>query len=164
MPKKIVLFSLVLILILINWSIYEKEAHLKYGKIVYLKLLPIDPRSLMQGDYMALRFALSDAIYKKISKKNMLNASDGSVIVSLDKQNKGVFKSLDNNKILLNNEIRLEYRVRNSQVKLASNAFFFQEGHAKIYGKAKYGEFRVKESKLLLTNMYDINLKRLGKE
>jgi uncharacterized membrane-anchored protein len=163
MPKKIVLFSLVLILIAINWSIYQKEAHLKYGKVVYLKLIPVDPRSLMQGDYMALRFALADKITQNLSQKTKLKASDGMVIVTLDKQNRGIFKSLDTQKKLAPNEIRLEYRVRNHKVKLASNAFFFQEGHAKIYEKAKYGEFRVKENKLLLANMYDENLKKLGK-
>jgi uncharacterized membrane-anchored protein len=163
MSKKIVLLSLIIILILINWSIYEKEEHLKQGQVVYLELMPRDPRSFMQGDYMALRFILVDKIYQKLSQTTELKASNNTVIVTLDERNRGVFKSLDSKHILDSNEIQLEYRVRNHQVKLSSNAFFFQEGHAKIYEDAKYGEFRVKEKKLLLVKMYDKNLKKLGK-
>jgi len=35
----------------------------------------------------------------------------------------------------------LQYRIRGGKVKFASNAFFFAEGTAGIYEKAKYGEF-----------------------
>ena len=59
MRKKIAIGSLLIILALVNWSIAEKEKHLAEGKVVYLKLAPVDPRSLMQGDYMALRFRLA---------------------------------------------------------------------------------------------------------
>jgi uncharacterized membrane-anchored protein len=167
MSKKIALITLFLILILVNWSIYSKEVHLKEGKTVYLALAPVDPRSLMQGDYMALRFTLARDIYKALPKvhtphrRDTISYTDGKVIVSLDKENKGTFKALYNTQTLNNNEILLHYRVRNNKVKLASNAFFFQEGTAKVYEKAKYGEFKVKDGELLLTNMYDTHLQKL---
>ncbi|MFX7329222.1 GDYXXLXY domain-containing protein, partial [Acinetobacter baumannii] len=34
----------------------QKEMLLKEGQLVLLPLAPVDPRSLMQGDYMALRY------------------------------------------------------------------------------------------------------------
>src|SRR5690606_19512775 len=34
------------------------ERTLRDGQLVLLELAPVDPRSLMQGDYMALRFAV----------------------------------------------------------------------------------------------------------
>ena len=56
MFKKMALVFLVIILGLVNWSITGKEKHLAEGKIVYLDLAPVDPRSLMQGDYMPCVF------------------------------------------------------------------------------------------------------------
>ncbi|NOR55969.1 MAG: hypothetical protein GQ531_07145 [Sulfurovum sp.] len=168
MSKKIALLTLVVLISLINWSIYKKENHLKDGKIVYLKLAPVDPRSLMQGDYMALRYDLANTIYSELPKKDgrrfraKVAAIDGDVIVTLDAQRRGTFKALYNKQVLKENEMLLHYRVRNGRVKLASNAFFFQEGTAKVYEKAKYGEFRVKDGVLLLANMYDKNVKKLS--
>ena len=87
---------------------------------------------------------------------------DGDVIVSLDVQKRGSFKALYHDQVLKENEMLLHYRVRNGKVKLASNAFFFQEGSAKVYEKAKYGEFKVQNGVLLLAFMYDEKLKKLS--
>ena len=40
-----------------NGSIWQREQLLGSGRVVILELAPVDPRSLMQGDYMALTFA-----------------------------------------------------------------------------------------------------------
>ena len=61
--RLIVVAALVLILVLINWQIWSKERHLAEGEVVFLELAPVDPRSLMQGDYMALRFALANRVW-----------------------------------------------------------------------------------------------------
>ncbi len=169
MRKLIAVISLVLILAGINWSIVNKEKHLASGTIAYLKLMPVDPRSLMQGDYMALRFELADEIMKLLSKdteskswrlRNKVIASDGYIVVVLDKDNVALFKSIYKDGMqLAKNEIKMLYRVRNGKVKFATNAFFFQEGAAKVYEKAKYGQFRVnKNGEILLAAMYDEKL------
>jgi uncharacterized membrane-anchored protein len=63
---------------------------------------------------------------------------------------------------LADKEILLRYRVRDGAVKFATNAFFFQEGNAKIYQPARYGQFRVDaEGELLLVSLYDKDLKKL---
>ena len=173
MKKLIAIISLILILIGINWSIANKENHLKNGTIAYLKLRPVDPRSLMQGDFMALRFELADKIIKALPKasnnsrrwnRNRVAATNRHVIVVLDKQRVASFKGLFTKKSkLANNEIKMQFRVRNGHVKFATNAFFFQEGTAKIYEKAKFGQFRVnKNGELLLAAMFDEKLNRLG--
>ena len=157
MYKKVALFALILILAIVNWSIYQKEEHIKNGKVIFLKLAPIDPRSLMQGDYMALRFDIARDIYNSIL--NRREAKDGFVLVSLDEKKVATFKSLDNLSVLKSNELLLEYRIRNGVVKFGSNAFFFQEGRASKYQKAKYGEFRVNsKGEPLLVAMADENL------
>ena len=170
MHKKIAVGSLIIILALVNWSIVGKEKHLAEGKTVYLELAPVDPRSLMQGDYMALSFRLADEVYRYLPKKEDrrrwlqdVAASDGCVVTSLDERNIGTFKSVYKDQPLSDNEILLRYRVRNGAVKFATDAYFFQEGHGKYYEPAKYGQFRVDDKgELLLAAMVDKNLKKLG--
>ncbi|MGD8526087.1 MAG: GDYXXLXY domain-containing protein [Thioalkalispiraceae bacterium] len=169
MRSKIVLLAGVLILVLVNWSILGKEQHLAEGRVVYLELAPVDPRSLMQGDYMRLRFKLADEIRRQLPKKSHpqrwrheLDAADGRVVVELDDHAVGHFKRLENRQPLADNEVLMRYRVRNGQLKFASNAFFFQEGQASTYSSARYGKFRVDErGELLLTSLHDEQLNML---
>ncbi len=170
MRRKIALLALLVILILVNWAIAGKEAHLSEGRIVYLDLAPVDPRSLMQGDYMALRFRLADEVHNALPKtqarqrwQRNIDASDGYVVVSLDERGIGSFKRLHQQEALSGNEILMRYRVRNGAVKFATNAFFFQEGTAQYYQPARYGQFRVDGSgELLLVALYDEDLNELG--
>jgi uncharacterized membrane-anchored protein len=172
MYRNIALAALILILVVVNWSIYQKEHHLAEGKVVYLELAPVDPRSLMQGDYMALRFQLANEVYKALPKKTEperwrhdVKASNGEVVVQLDEQNIGTFIRIHDEQPLARDEILMRYRVRNGEVKFATNAFFFQEGHAKYYQPARYGQFRVDDSgELLLVAMYDKDLNKIGPE
>ena len=158
MHKKVAFIALIVVLALVNWSIYKKEQQLENGQVVFLKLAPIDPRSLMQGDYMALRFEMAQKIDKTLDEN--VRSQDGLIVVKLDKKRVGSFARLyQENETLKEEEIRLQYRVRNSRVKFATNAFFFEEGTAKKYEKAKYGEFRVNhKGELLLVAMADENV------
>lgn len=170
MASKIALLALVIILGLVNWSIAGKETHLAEGRIAYLELAPVDPRSLMQGDYMALNFHLSDKVYMALPRASdqqawrpTVEASDGYVIVSLDERDIATFKGLYKEQALAEDEMLVRYRVRNGAVKFATNAFFFQEGHGKYYQSARYGQFRVDDrGELLLVAMYDRQLNKLG--
>jgi uncharacterized membrane-anchored protein len=172
MYKKIAITSLFLILAVVNWSIVGKEKHLAEGKIVYLELAPVDPRSLMQGDYMALNFELANAVYTALPKTEEdrrwghdVAASDGFVVTSLNEQNVGQFKNLYNGQTLSKNELLLHYRVRDGAVKFATNAYFFQEGLGDLYAQARYGQFRVDNNgELLLVALYDNHLKLLVPE
>lgn len=170
MRNKVAVIAGIIVLFLVNWFISGKERHLKEGKIVYLQLAPVDPRSLMQGDYMRLRFAMANDVYTILPKKdgshnwrrNNVTATDGRIIVSLDENSVASFNRLEDENPLASNEIFLRYRVRENAIKFASNAFFFQEGHARVYQNARYGQFRVDEKgELLLTSMYDKELKKL---
>lgn len=172
MDSKLALATLILILALVNWSIAGKEKHLAEGSIVYLELAPVDPRSLIQGDYMALRFRDADAIVRALPKnyegrgwRSDVDAADGHAVFTLDDKRIGSFKSIYDDQSLAENDILMRYRVRNGKVKFASNAFFFQEGMAEIFQPARYGQFRVDSNgELLLVAMYDKELKLLGEE
>jgi len=170
MYRKIAVISLLCILGLVNWAIAEKEKHLTEGRVVYLDLVPVDPRSLMQGDYMALRFRMANDVRNALPKSEKIrrwerkaDAADGYVLATLDKQNIASFKSLYDNQAVAANELLMRYRVRNGEVKFATNAFFFEEGSGQYYQPARYGQFRVnKEGELLLVAMYDKDLNKLG--
>ena len=169
MRVKLAIFGLLLSLGLVNWSILLKEQHLAEGEIVYLQLAPIDPRSLMQGDYMALRFQLANQVYEALPKtkqskrwRQEVVADDGFVVVHLDERRVATFKSIDNQQGLAKDDMLLRFRVRNGVVKFATNAYFFQEGHGQYYQAAKFGQFRVdKKGELLLVALFDQDLKRL---
>lgn len=170
MRNNIAIIAAMIILLLVNWSILGKEQHLKEGRIVFLQLAPVDPRSLMQGDYMRLRFALAREVYnllpkettKKTWRRNSAKSVDGHVVVKLDEKNIAELSRLEDDKALASNEVLLHYRVRGGRLKFATNAFFFQEGSAKIYQKARYGKFRVDtKGELLLTSMYDEKLQKI---
>lgn len=169
MQGKLALSVMAVILLLINISIFNKEQHLAHGKVIYLELAPVDPRSLMQGDYMRLSFQLGNSVYSALPKTgesrrwgHNVDASDGYVIARLDSKRIARFKALYNNQPVEQNEILLRYRVRNGVVKFATNAFFFQEGQEPVYRSARFGQFRVNEDgELLLAAMYDEHLNKL---
>jgi uncharacterized membrane-anchored protein len=153
-----------LILAGLNWNIFQRERLIEHGRTVLLPLAPVDPRSLMQGDYMALRFEVANKIGREIEKKY---SSDGRAVVSLDQNNVASFVRMDDGKSpLLPGEVRLRYRVRgySSDVKIATNAFFFEEGQGKVYEPARYGEFRVDAAgDAILTQLRDKDFQVLGR-
>lgn len=158
----VVIVATVVVLAVVNWAIWQKEHHLAEGEIVYLPLAPVDPRSLMQGDYMALRFALANRIRMQ-SAINQQVAADGSVVVRLDEASIAHFERLDDGTPLADDERRLRYRLRHGEVRFATDAFFFQEGHAERFESAEYGQFRLNaQGELLLEALYDEALNRLG--
>ncbi len=158
MRKGIALVTALAILLLVNLSIYEKEEHLAQGEVLFLELAPVDPRSLMQGDYMALRFEVGDRIREAAGE-----ASEGYAIVSLDEQRVAHFVRLGTPaETLAENERALFFRQRNGRILFATNAYFFEEGQAERYEPARYGRFRVNEKgEPLLVGLHDEQLERL---
>lgn len=165
MRRNLAVLATLGILVLVNASIFEKQQHLAEGEAIYLELAPVDPRSLMQGDYMALRFVMGNEIERarraNEDAKSRKEASDGYAIVALDEQGVASFKRLDQGgQPLADNERRIFYRMRNGQLKFATNAFFFQEGHAERYEQARYGLFRLNEKGIpLLVSLHNSDLK-----
>lgn len=161
MRKWLIVLGAFLILGVVNFSIWQNEQLIKNGETVLLELAPVDPRSLMQGDYMALRFAMADAIRGKLHNKN--ESLTGQAIVQLDAQRRASLVGLDTQQPLEDNQLRLQFRLRNGQIKFATNAFFFEEGTANLYESAQYGLFRVStEGQLMLTHLLDAQLQTLG--
>lgn len=147
-----------LILGLINLHIYQQEQLLTHGERVRFELAPVDPRSLMQGDYMALNFTIAAKLHQGLVQAN----HDGVFVVALDQHQVGHYVALYEGQALLADQRLIQYRIRDGRLKLASNAFFFEEGRAEHFNAAKYGEFSVSEDgKLLLSNMLDADFNLL---
>ena len=125
----VIVAAMLIVLVAVNGSIVAKERIKTHGERIYLALAPVDPRSLMQGDYMALRFALASDISTEAS---------GAAPLAVDE--KGVARFSRSPEAA---KLRIRYRVRNGQVWLGTNAYFFEEGSAARYDHARYGEFRV---------------------
>ena len=162
--KWIAVGTMVLILVLVNFNIYKKEQIFENGQMVLLELAPVDPRSLMQGDYMRLRFAIERTVLEQQEEDANSNVkSSGYFIVNLDKNNVGSFARIDSDKELADNQVKMQFRIRHARIRLATHAFFFEEGTASEYEKARYGEFRVDSSgELLLNNLRDESFEVLG--
>jgi len=162
--KWIAVGAMLLVLVLVNANIYKKEQILEDGQVVLLELAPVDPRSLMQGDYMRLRFVIeSTLLEKRIHDTESNHKSSGYFVVNLDKNNIGTFARSDSEKELADNQIKIQFRVRDSKIRLATHAFFFEEGTASEFEKARYGEFRVDSSgELLLNNLRGESFEVLG--
>ncbi|MDN5566074.1 MAG: GDYXXLXY domain-containing protein [Psychrobacter sp.] len=156
----IALLGLLLVITMMTINVAKYETHLANGDTVLLELAPVDPRGFMQGDYMTLRYAIADDILTASEQRRTeVESSNGYAIIQLDKNNVGYFVRLvdsNNGNNLATNELPIYYRIRRNQVKLATNAFFFQEGHAEAFEAAKYGLFRVNnKGEPLLTDMVD---------
>jgi uncharacterized membrane-anchored protein len=160
MRRALMIAAGVLALTAVNWSIHAREALLREGRIVLLELAPVDPRSLMQGDYMALRFKVADDAFGRNARGER---PDGHIVVRSGDAAVATFVRIDDATPLAPDELRLRYRWRAGAPKFATNAFFFEEGTAKLYASARYGEFRVgPDGESILTGLRDAERKPLG--
>ncbi len=155
MRRLIALLWAVVVLAAVNLSIAGKERLLAEGSVVYLELAPLDPRSLMQGDYMRLNYTVANAARQALLASHGLGrdglaSEDGRVVVTLDSRAVASFVRLDDGRALAPGERLLRYRVRAGQLKFATNAFYFEEGQDRRYEPARYGEFRVGDDGALL--------------
>ena len=172
MNKWVVLFTGVFILGLINWSIWQKEVHINTGEIINLKLAPVDPRSIMQGDYMTLNYVLQRDLRSALKDKendadeirnSRLTPITAYVVVDIDENKLAHFVSIDADIELTDTQRKLQYRVRQDRIKFATNAFFFAEGDEPIYRDAEYGQFRLNgDGEVLLRALLDKDFKILG--
>jgi len=156
MRSAVALIVCAAVLALVDFSIAGKERLLAAGKPVYLELAPVDPRSLMQGDYMALNYEMTNAFRQDPARK------DGHLVVALDERGVARFARFHEGTPLAPGEYLLRYRVRD-RVRLGAESYFFQEGHADRYAGARYGELRVaRTGDSVLVGLADDHLRPLG--
>lgn len=159
--------GLALVLGAANLVIAQKESILRGGERVLLELAPVDPRSLMQGDYMRLDYAIAREIRRAdgwqisstllrwlgepedasegwpedgriVVRRVAKTSPDGAVIEGVAE-----YVAPDAGAPIQPGQVYLRYRRRGGTLRVGTDAFYFQEGTADTYDRAKYGELRV---------------------
>lgn len=154
MKRALVVFGgLVFVLGAVAFNVVHKERILSSGRTVLLELAPRDPRSLMQGDYMVLRYAIAQTVRNAEEPQER----EGALVLTLDEHGVAQLRRLHREEVpLAPDELLLRYRLRRGELRLGAESFFFQEGHRDRYAQARYGELRVAEDgKSVLVGLRD---------
>ncbi|QTN26922.1 GDYXXLXY domain-containing protein [Rhodoferax sp. AJA081-3] len=153
-------FAALLVLLVANGAIWQKENLISRGQPLFVPLAPVDPRSLMQGDYMALRFAFSDTV--GVPNTALAAGQRPHVVATRDARGIATVVRVDQGTPLAADELRIELAPKNGDWVLVTDAWFFKEGEADRWAQAKYGEFRVgKDGRALLVGLRGADLKVL---
>jgi len=153
--------------------VQQFEDVLATGKPVVLKIAPVDPRSLMQGDYMALSYAILNDI-----RANLNESEDGVTLAKEKKHPSKVYALIHQDEQGVATLCRVEDSLPNDfkdcvanvylpvnnfkwLPELPSQEYFFSEGKGQYYAQAEYAEYRFKDGILLLARLLDKDLKAL---
>ncbi|MEM8528951.1 MAG: GDYXXLXY domain-containing protein [Bacteroidota bacterium] len=145
----IIFLNLIIFIVYINWSIAQKEKTLETGVLVLFELAPVDPRSLMQGDFMNLNYRM----FRDTAEK----AKRGYCVFSLD-ENKVAQKLRLQSDIepLASDEYVVKYFMNDTRIRFGAESYFFEEGTGEKYEVAKYGGLRIdKAGSSVLVGLYD---------
>jgi uncharacterized membrane-anchored protein len=150
-----------LVLAVTNTAIWQKESLVKNGALVYIELALSDPRSLMQGDYMRLDFALPwpkcDILFGCGSF-----ATPSAVVARVDPRGIAQLPRFYYGGPLAPGEFLIELVLKSHGLTIVTDAWYFKEGEAKRWSRARYGEFRVTpDGKAVLTGLRGANLGKL---
>ena len=157
LTKILIVANLLALLGYLLWSVRQSEDLLENGQLVLLELAPADPRSLMQGDYMRLDYAINrrEADDSRVDWPTV--PKRGYVVVALDDLGVGRRLRLQTEREpLAEGEILLPYVKKEWRLNIGAGSYFFQEGRAADFARAEYGGLRVDEGgNSLLVGLYD---------
>lgn len=131
MRTKVLIVGFLVLMTWVNVQIVVKERVRTNGARLVLKLEPLDPRSLIQGDYVSLRYAI------------VRDIPDG-------KRSGVIHLKRDKNDLALSPEptsstetIPLKYYRQNGKIRFGIESYLFQEGQGSLHETARYAELRV---------------------
>ena len=174
----------------VNYKVQQFEDVLATGKPVVLKIAPVDPRSLMQGDYMVLNYAILSEFQQSqflpesnesLETSESIDAGEANETTGIDESSPSGKKAyilvhLDKNHVATFCEkqseiptdfkhctpnVYLPIRYKGWLPELPSQDYFFAEGKGEHYAQAEYAEYRFKDGILLLARLLDKDLKGL---
>ncbi len=174
----IALCTLFFMLLPLNYKVWQFEDVLATGKPVVLEIAPVDPRSLMQGDYMSLSYDILTDIRTQLnqSRKEVETSNNDDIIQK--QRSKRLYALIHQDGRGIATLCRVESRIPTDffdcvpdvylpinnadwMLKLPSQEYFFAEGKGWYYVQAKYVEYRFKDGILLLDRLLDKDLKPL---
>lgn len=156
MRAKLLWLGALAVLGVVNYAIWQKEQVLAEGRTVLLELAPRDPRSLMQGDYMALNYRIAGDLRNMLSDRSL----DGLAVVKVSPRGQAIFDHLyHEGEPIQPDQTLIRFRKRGPVIRIGAEAFFFQEGHAAVYASAKYGEVKLaRNGDMVLVGLRDAML------
>ena len=128
---------------------------IRNGRQIYIALAPVDPRSLMQGDFMALRFAMPNT--------RTIPSGTPKAIATIDARGVATVASVSSrDPAPAANQVLIQLKQKNGQWIISTDAWFFKEGTGGKYAGARFGEFRLDASgHAILVGLTDADLRRL---
>ena len=120
--------------------VVHKEGIVRGGRTVLLELAPRDPRSFLQGDYVALRYTESNAV---MTVTGWDDRRDHVAVFRTDADQVGRFVRLDDAGPLAHDELRLRALRSTSDFAFGADSYFFSEGRGGDWQRARYAEVKV---------------------
>ena len=151
----------------------RNEALIRHGERLLIRLAPVDPRSLLQGDYMALAFELSPDSARAPENRPMdqreaeprarpatyavfrLAANGVASVQRLEYD--------ESRPALAADERRIRLGHKRGQPFLVTDAWHFKEGTGERWARAAYGDFRLRsDGRTLLVGLADAQRQPIG--
>ena len=169
--KKILLIiNIVILFVVTGFSANKEEGYKKSNSYFYLELAPVDPRSLLQGDYMTLNYDITDkaqeiifnGIYDSKDENNkFLDMRKGYIVVSLDENKVAKFVKLSKEKTDEKDLLFIAFKSDGFNVNINANSYLFQEGTGDKYENARYSKVVLVDNKLRLIDLRDKDFKEI---
>lgn len=146
----------------INATVWRYEHAMSSGEVVLLRLAPVDPRSLMQGDYMRLNYEIARELTSRDARATQNKGSD-TLVIRLDAHQVATLVAAGKPDRLASDERLLQVHQSERQWQIGPDAYFFEEGTGEQYEAARYGEFRLQaDGKTLLVGLRDEAYQPIG--
>ncbi len=146
----------------INATVWRYERAMSSGEVVLLRLAPVDPRSLMQGDYMRLNYEIARELTSRDARATQNKGGD-TLVIRLDAHQVATLVADGKPDRLASDERLLQVHQSERQWQIGPDAYFFEEGSGEQYETARYGEFRLQaDGKTLLVGLRDEAYQPIG--
>ena len=154
----------------------DRDQLILTGKEMLLELAPVDPLSLLQGQYMIINFALEreniELKEEDVNSGRIHLSPNGSTTIVLRYNESGVanFNRFKDDQLLASNEILFKIKARRAwrgseysyRIDVEQESFLFKENTEKKYESAKYGVFKVgPDGDFVLVDLADKDLNKL---
>ena len=180
--KKILLIiNVVILFVVTGFSANKEEDYKKSEDYFYLELTPIDPRSLLQGDYMTLNYDIIDKardfiynnrtyIYDGENEnevdeirelRKLADAKRAYIAVRLDKNRVARYVKITKEKTDEKDLLFIAYKTDGFNVDINANSYLFQEGTGDKYQNARYSKVVLVGNNLRLIDLRDKDFKEI---
>ena len=180
--KKILLIiNIVILFVITGFSANKEENYKKLDSYFYLELTPVDPRSLLQGDYMTLNYDITDKVRDFIYNnrthiydgeneneveeirelKKLADAKKAYIAVRLDKNKVAKFVKVTKEKTDEKDLLFIAYKTDGFDVNINANSYLFQEGTGGKYQNARYSKVVLVGNNLRLIDLRDKDFKEI---